>query len=356
MARTGISYEVVAQAAEQLKAEGKNATIENIRFITGTGSSTTIAMHLRTWKGYCDKAKSLSEDILPEGIMLTMKGLWTHVIKEAQDQIAPVRQNLEQNVAELKIQLQALQEENAHWQQQHQQLMLEKDTVDNEIIILRQLNHQLENEKIAMTATQDGMLKQLQEKQDRIDEVQQLNQQAQANLEHFRESTREQRMIDEQRNQQMQLHLEQTIKNLKNELDLVSREKTDLRKSYGNLVSLHETLEKQHKDLLEKNSSIETKLLNAEKNIIQYEQMNQHLQSQYQQMQKYTEEQNVIAIDLRMQIAVLNEKLSIGQNEINNLSEQNKYIAHEKWIAEQEKSQLMGQLKQLEKIRDVKHA
>lgn len=50
MGRPGITYHDVINATQQLQGQGKSPTIENIRFLLGTGSSTTIAMHLRQWK------------------------------------------------------------------------------------------------------------------------------------------------------------------------------------------------------------------------------------------------------------------------------------------------------------------
>jgi hypothetical protein len=50
MARPGINYHDVADAAQQLTGQGKNPTIEGIRAFLGTGSSSTIAPHLRDWK------------------------------------------------------------------------------------------------------------------------------------------------------------------------------------------------------------------------------------------------------------------------------------------------------------------
>lgn len=50
MARTGISYEQVAAAADALVGEGQsNPTINAIRERLGTGSPNTIHRHLSTW-------------------------------------------------------------------------------------------------------------------------------------------------------------------------------------------------------------------------------------------------------------------------------------------------------------------
>lgn len=350
MAREGISYEVVAQAANQLTAEGKNATIENVRFITGTGSSTTIAMHLRTWKGYNKETKTLKDDILPEGIVLAMKGLWTHVIKEAQEQIAPIKQNLEQSVTELKMQLQALQEEIIYSQQQYQQLKLEKETVDKENILLKQSNHQLENEKIAMTTACEGMLKQLQEKQDRINEVQLLNQQAQANLEHFRESTREQRLIDEQRHQQIQIQLEQMITQVSQELMSAKQENVVLNQQNQQLNFENNNRETQLNKLNAEHASICIKLTESLNEISQKTHSIQHWKEQHNALAIKCDEQGQLFLELQTQYALSLQEATTVKAEYKEIAEQNKLLVHEKWILGQEKAQLYGQLKQLQEM------
>ena len=50
MARPGITYNDVVKAAIEISAKGTLPTIDNIRLLLGTGSSSTIAPHLRTWK------------------------------------------------------------------------------------------------------------------------------------------------------------------------------------------------------------------------------------------------------------------------------------------------------------------
>lgn len=50
MARPGVTYSEVVQAAAELTGQGKNPTIEQVRLIIGNGSNSTLANHLRRWK------------------------------------------------------------------------------------------------------------------------------------------------------------------------------------------------------------------------------------------------------------------------------------------------------------------
>jgi hypothetical protein len=49
-------------------------------------------------------------------------------------------------------------------------------------------------------------------------------------------------------------------------------------------------------------------------------------------------------------LALLSQQLSTAEKQLNEISHQNKLLAHEKWQLGQEAAQLMGQLKKIELI------
>lgn len=351
MARPGITYHDVANAAQQLSAQGKNPTIESVRSLTGTGSSTTIAHHLKEWKNLQENTRLLcNKENLPEELVLTMKGLWERVINQADEKVTKIKQDYEQTMAELTAQHKKLEEENARWQQQNHQLKLDKDGLLGDKSALEQVVRQLQDEKITATAAHENLLQQLKEKQDRIDELHHLSQQAQANLEHYREASREQRIIDQQRHEQIQTQLDQTIQHLKRDLSTLNQQKTTLQNENLQTRYEKETLEKQCDQLLAQNGVIKSRLDEAQKKVIAHSHSEQHWQSQCQQLHTKLDEQNTTLLDLQTKIAVLTQKLSDTEDELKEMNEQNKHLAHEKWILVQEKAQIIGQLKQCEKL------
>ena len=50
MARHGITYNQVSEAAMLLHRAGSTPTIDNVRAILGTGSKTTIQRHMNSWR------------------------------------------------------------------------------------------------------------------------------------------------------------------------------------------------------------------------------------------------------------------------------------------------------------------
>ena len=114
MARSGVLYLHVAQAATQLVAAGHNPTIDSIRVaLGGTGSKSTIAPLLKRWKAAHPGTLAQAELGLPAELVLALKGLYEKVQAEAAVQ-------LQQAVAAHQAEADALQE-------QLQQAFVERD-------------------------------------------------------------------------------------------------------------------------------------------------------------------------------------------------------------------------------------
>jgi uncharacterized protein (UPF0548 family) len=80
MARNGVSYSEVAEKATQLLGEGRNPSVERIRILLGTGSTTTVANHLRQWKANQEATTLTSaKENIPLELVAVMKGLWERV-------------------------------------------------------------------------------------------------------------------------------------------------------------------------------------------------------------------------------------------------------------------------------------
>ena len=50
MARIGVDYETIKQAAIKLLSQGIAPSVQKIREVLGTGSNTTIAEYLKVWR------------------------------------------------------------------------------------------------------------------------------------------------------------------------------------------------------------------------------------------------------------------------------------------------------------------
>jgi chromosome segregation ATPase len=85
MARSGIRYEDVKDAAETLLGRGLNPTIQRVRELLGTGSNTTISDHLKSWQQQlADAPKLVLPPAVPETVMTALDAFWKIAVQQAE--------------------------------------------------------------------------------------------------------------------------------------------------------------------------------------------------------------------------------------------------------------------------------
>jgi len=349
MARPGVTYLDVSNAAQQLVAAGRTPTIETIRIALGTGSNSTLGIHLKTWKSKQDSTQQIAtKENIPEELISALKGVWERVMNQSEDRIQAIEQETQQELIQLKQEVQRLQKDNAHWQQQYQQTKQERDGFAHEKSVIEQL---LANAKIEIATSSEkftGAEQQNKEKQARIDELHRQHQQVQANLEHYRAASLEQRLTDQQRYEQQQKQLEQTVQQVNQELAQLRGENLAFQQQYQQAIFENNSLKTQLDKLHAQHEAITTRLSDTVSDLAKKTQDQQHWQEQFKILQTKYDEQNNLFIDTKTQNVMMQQQVQTIKNELVELREQNKILAHEKWVLGQEKAQLYGQLKQLE--------
>lgn len=349
MARPGVTYLDVSNAAQQLVAAGRTPTIETIRIALGTGSNSTLGTHLRTWKSKQDQNQQIAiKENIPEELISALKGVWERVMNQSEDRVQTIQQESQQILMQLKQEVQRLQKDNAILQQQYLQTKQERDGFAHEKSAVGQL---LTNAKIdiaTLTEKLAGFEQQNQEKQARIDELHLQNQQIQTNLEHYRNSSLEQRTAEQQRYEQQQKQLEQTIQQMNQELVKIKRERETFEKESQQANFEKDSMKTQLDKLDAQYESATTRLTDTLNELAKQTQSQQHWQKQFEILQTKHDEQNKSFFELQTQYATLLQQSETIKYELNELHEKNKILAHEKWELGQEKAQLYGQLKQLD--------
>lgn len=181
MARTGITYIDVENAAQQLQGRGKNPTVDSIREMLGTGSKSTIAQHLRTWK-----AELLPDQaMLPQELLSLVSGLWEKLNASADERVERVERETRDELAQLSHQTSLLQQELSMVSQQ-------KLSLDEQLILKEReqeiLSNQLADEKQknqSLVIQQEAQFAQLGEMKNENQRLHQLATHIQANLEHY---------------------------------------------------------------------------------------------------------------------------------------------------------------------------
>lgn len=347
MARPGVTYLEVANAAQQLTASGRLPTIESIRIILGTGSNSTLGAHLRTWKSKQGDTAEANRENLPEELLAALKGVWQRVMDQSEEIIQTIKQEHEQKFSELDGSYQILHKDYTLLQQTQYQTKQERDCLTSEKNAIEEIlaNAKIENAKSSEKI--DAMMEQNQEKQARIDELNQQNKQAQANLEHYRASSLEQRLIDKERYELQQKQLEQTILDHNQQLSRYKQDKAVLEKENHEIKFENNTVTKQLEKLQNQYQAVTKETTHLVGELAKKTQAETHWKQQYQTLQLKCEEQSQILSDLKSQHAMLQQQSETMGKELHELREQNKALAHEKWILGQEKAQLYGQLTQL---------
>ncbi|WP_059414333.1 DNA-binding protein [Cupriavidus basilensis] len=151
MARTGVSYESVAVAADALVAEGQKPTLSAVRERLGnTGSMNTIHRHWTLWSGQHKPApRKINE---PNTRLL--QALGTELSKAAEEAASEAEANLAQAMKELAVfsaNGEALEAERDALAEQLLQVAKERDVLagkgEEQLAEMARLNQELERER-----------------------------------------------------------------------------------------------------------------------------------------------------------------------------------------------------------------
>lgn len=291
MARPGVTYLEVSNAAQQLVAAGKYPTIETIRIVLGTGSNSTLGAHLRNWKAAQDQTQQIAtKENIPTELIASLKGVWELVMGQSEDKIQAIQSQTEHEVKELKHEIERLQHDNNHWQQQFRQLKHEKENLANENSAIEQFLANSKIELVALSEKLSGSETQNQEKQAQIDSLNKQNQQIQANLEHYRAAALEQRLSDQLRAEQQQKQLEATIK----QSSAWQQKNHELNLEYNSLRLQQETT-------IQRLNQVSSELISKK-------QEQENWQTQYNDLQLKLDKQNTSMIQLQTRHALLSQQ------------------------------------------------
>jgi chromosome segregation ATPase len=351
MARPGVSYQDIASAANELRGQGKNITIENVRNILGTGSIGTINHHLRKWKEVQVNTQQIAtKENLPESLIALIKGLWEGIITQSTNQFQPLEESYKQEISALSNEMEKYKNNNQRWQKMFNQWQQEKQILKNEKLTLDQALEFSHKENATLNAKQDGLHHQLQEKQERIDELHRLHQQAQHNLEHYRESMREQRLLDQQQFDREKQELQSNIKNMQEQLLIKQQQYSNLQQKNILLQQTYTEIEKKYDQMTLNAEALKEQTLQLEKVCNEYQYTQQYWQRQYEESEKKLENRSSAFITLQANNQVLSQQLIEIKQLVVDTKDQHKLLANEKLILIQEKAQLEGQLKQMQVI------
>ena len=236
MARTGILFAQIAQAAMRVVEQGKNPTVDNVReALGGTGSKSTIAPLLKRWKEEHQGAISPIEPGVPPTLLHAVKGVYESMQDNVHAQLEQARQvhQAEMHTANERIQQQQLENVALLNDRAALAAALERATMT-----IERLQSENQSLNVTLAAAHSDITGMQQRLSDRAGEVNALNAQltqSRTQFEHYHESVAAQRAQERQFAEQRIARLEHELGNIRQQL---SQQQTTVAQQAGQLVQL----------------------------------------------------------------------------------------------------------------------
>ncbi len=139
MGRLGILYRDVEKAANELIGAGVKPTVDAVRYKLGTGSKSTIVLHLKRWREALAKNHAMPPQALPTELMSLIQHFYqqlkidTELVPnppelrraESPHSATPLSHSVENEVQLLRSQLEFAEQQRAHLLQEKSQVVLE---------------------------------------------------------------------------------------------------------------------------------------------------------------------------------------------------------------------------------------
>lgn len=195
MARAGILYSHVANAAAQLTAAGNNPTVDTVRVaMGGTGSKSTIAPMLKQWKAQHEVAAAGAS--LPADLLVAVQGMYERVQESATAKVEQLRVEHQQAAQEAARAVEVLRAEG-------RQLVAEREALAGELTSVKATlaREQAARQKdavasAALESEKDGQVQRLADRAAEVRELADQLAQARRQFEHFQDASATQRQDD----------------------------------------------------------------------------------------------------------------------------------------------------------------
>ncbi len=323
MARAGILYSHVAQAATKLAGDGKNPTVDNVREILGTGSKSTIAPLLKRWKAEHEDQVVAIDAGLPRELLQMVKGLYESLQHNAGIKIDEIQAAMDTAVTESTAQLTAARDAATA-------LMKERDDLLNQLVQERSLREKLEGSNHVLQlacakaeAGVEGLKQRLTDRQTEADHLHRQLDQARTQFEHYQASIAVQRAEERQQAEQARTRFDNDMAEARRtitaqqtalgqgevQLDHANQERSRI------LVELS-TLKTEHADILAERQSLDYQL-NAQTSLVA------ELRAQLDSLVATSTRANTELAVLQSEKPQLQARINVLEKNLQELSEKN---------------------------------
>ncbi len=287
---------------------------------------------------------------LPDELVTAVQKVWETINEKTENQLTKISQESAADQQLLQQEIAQQKQITVKLQASYHELNEKCRIISNDKFALEKALQEQHIKEAVLLETQNSFEKQLIEKQERIEELTRLNQQIQNNLEHYRQASREQRLLEQQQYEARQNELEQRNHKLQESWTTILTDNTRLKSEFEQLFMTNEKLQSDYtatqKELCDKieKLNVVTNVMTEKSNLLQLAQAQQQIA-----LEKIDAQQNIV-IEVEKISAAVAEKNKLQEEQIRDLLSQNKLLAHEKWLLDCEKIQLISQIDKIEKM------
>lgn len=344
MARGGVTFTEVDEAARYLQGLGQHPTVDAIRQQLGTGSRTTLAEHLKRWKAL----QADGEGRLPQPLLTLVTGLWDSLQSLADQRIQENQSIAHQEVASLASQLQTAQQNEMKFKQERHQLQEALDTEQRAKSALVIQLQTLENSHDKLNTTYQSTLQQLEGAKQESQQLHKLVGQIQANLEHYQQAIHQQQLEQNLAKEKQHATYTQEILQFKSALDELNAKFNQNEKALIASQLQLQQAEENHATLTHRHEKLVTKYQETERAYILLEAREDLQQKQLQKLEAELLTAQQLSQSFGQQIAVYTNQLQRTKMELTQANDKIEALRHEKLFLTHEKGQSDGALKLLQ--------
>jgi chromosome segregation ATPase len=346
MARAGVTYHDVVKAAEAIKTQGQEPTVDRVREHLGTGSKSTIAPLLKRWRS--DNGAVADIGGLPNDLVAALKSLHERLQQEADHRIEQARQEFKETNDELRKELADASNTISQYSTHQKELEKQIEQLTEEKKLQSQSVEELRVALAKMESKRDEAIARATDLKETVTELKQENKDIRDHFEHYQQRTAEDRQQERDQFRITNQQLQDQIQDLRGQLDQAESRsselvdiKEQLQRSVGDLEQANATLNGELGRKTEEIRSLKSDLDEAVKQNQESQNINGQLAKQITALtsQKAEADKEVAVLSLALETA--KSELKTSQDKVVFLNDENKVIL-------QEKAVIKGQFKQLQ--------
>ena len=346
MARAGVTYHDIAKAAQAIKAQGQEPTVDRVREHLGTGSKSTIAPLLKRWRS--DNGEAAAVSGLPNDLVEVVKSLHERVQQMADHRIEQARREFEALNEELRNELTQANNTIAQLTARQQDLENQTERLSKE---KSEQSRSLEDVRVSLAKAESQRgeaVARTNDLKESVNELKQENRDIRDHFEHYQQRTAEDRQQEREQFRIVNQGLTDQIQDLQHRLAQAESRASEL-------IDANAQLQRNADELKQANAALNSDLKGKIEDI---QNLNHELEETMTKCREYQHKNDQFAenmavlttqkTDVDKQVAVLTQALETTKAELKTTQDKLAFLIDENKVILQEKAVIQGQFKQLQ--------